>query len=477
MGRWVSTSDTTRGRRSIAPTAMVVLLLTLVACRQPEVGEALPTPSVAPTGIETSQSPTPDTSLTPTAPTTTTPTVVPTLTPPTTTPTGLPSTPIATPSTPSLFANETTGVTDSKIVVCGHAPLTGAAPIARDPSQTNVYWSWINDKGGINGREIEPIIYDDRYTPDGAISAAEKCRANHKAFLVNGVAGVDQITAVASWAKRNKVPYVHGAASTGSIGDNPYQVFVAPDYETQSRLLADYIVTVLKKDKVAMIRLDSPHFEGPANAFKARLAEHGISLVADIAVTADQQNFPYASQLAGAEVVNNFTNPLTWIKITSQLGQSISPYWVAISPIASLNLIPTTLGPFLGGRARVFSATPLFADDATLPYYAEVDRFLDAFTRYTGRARGTADDVDWIAWLTNRQIGDALRAAGRDLTRSSLVAAIEQLDQTGAQASPACRLDFTRDPDARNRRGAWTVNLFVSSGSVWVQEKRCASRF
>jgi len=474
----MSRSSHRSGRRSIAPAASLLLLVLLVACRQPQVDDALPTPGVTPTAVDSTQPPPTSTSATPTATATATGTVLPTLTPPTTTlPTVVPTTPIETPTTPSLFANETTGVTDSKIVICGHAPLTGAAPIARDPSQTNVYWSWLNASGGINGRTVEPIIFDDRYTPDGAISAAEKCRANHKAFLVNGVAGVDQITAVASWAERNKIPYLHGAASTGSIGENPYQFFLAPDYETQSRMLADYIVNVLKKDKVAMIRLDSPHFEGPGNAFKARLAEHGISLTADITVTADQQNFPYSSQLADAEVVNNFTNPLTWLKITSQLGQSITPYWVAISPIASLNLVPTTLGPFLGGRARVFSATPLFADDPSLSYYAEVDRFLDAFVRYTGRARSSADDVDWIAWLTNRQIAEGLRAAGRNLTRSSLVAALESLEQTGAEASPSCRLDFTRDPDSPNRRGAWNVNLFVSAGSVWAQEKRCASRF
>lgn len=453
---------------------MVVLLLTLVACRQPETEEALPTPSVTPTEPSGSATPTatPTSRSTPTASPTSRPTGtgVPTIPTPTLAPT-------QTPTTPSLFTSETTGVTTNKIVVCGHAPLTGAAPIAREPSQTNVYWSWLNDHGGINGRSVEPIIYDDRYTPDGAIAAAEKCRANHKAFLVNGVAGVDQITAVASWAQRNKIPYIHGAASTGSIGENPYQFFVAPDYETQSRLLADYIVNVLKKTKIAMVRFDSPHFAGPAKVFRDRLAEYGITLTDDITVTADQQNFPYASQLADAEVINNFTNPLTWIKMTLQLGQSISPYWVAISPIASLNLVPSTLGPFLGGRARVFSATPFFADDPSLPYYSEIDTFLDAFERYTGHARNTADDVDWIAWLTNRQIAAALAAAGRNLTRTSLAAALEQLDQSAAEASPACRLDFTRDPDSPNRRGSWNVHLFVSAGSVWEQEKRCASRF
>lgn len=365
------------------------------------------------------------------------------------------------------FTDETVGVTSSELTICTHAPITGAAPIQRDPKQLNVYWDWLNDRGGVNGRRVASIVEDDRFTPDGAISVANRCK--DRAFLIAGPAGVDQISAVADWAQQNQVPYVHGPASVGTIGSNPYQFFLAPDYEYQHRLLADYVVKVLGARKVAQVRVDSPHFAQGAAAFRQRLAQHGVSLMADVTVAQGQTSFSgLAGQLQGAEVVNNFTNPVTWINMLGQL-QFLEPRptWVAVSPVAGQNLLVQAFGALVPeGGIQVFYHAPVFPSAQTRTFEA-------AFDKYWGQ--GEPDDIDWLSWVLNHQLAQLLQAAGRDLTRSKLVATIEDTIQTAQQAAPACPLDFPRDPE--HRRGAWSVNVFRSQPGKWTQAATCAERF
>ncbi|MFN2613856.1 MAG: ABC transporter substrate-binding protein, partial [Actinomycetota bacterium] len=183
-----------------------------------------------------------------------------------------------------LFGSETEGLTKNKITICGHVPITGAAPIPHNPERFGqFFFNWVNDSkengglGGIFGRKVRFDAFDDGYYPAGARLAIEKCH-QEGAFMYFGAAGTDQIVNVAKWAEQNHEPYFHGPTSDKDLANYKYSVATGPNYEWQSRLLADYMVKKFGTGvKYAMIRLNSPFFQSAHDAYVDELKKLGVN--------------------------------------------------------------------------------------------------------------------------------------------------------------------------------------------------------
>ena len=95
---------------------------------------------------------------------------------------GVPTGPIS-----GLFESETEGVTKDQITLFVHVPITGAAPIARHANRFGqFYFDYVNKElGGIHGRKVRFLAFDDQYYPAGARAAAEKC-AREGSFIYLG---------------------------------------------------------------------------------------------------------------------------------------------------------------------------------------------------------------------------------------------------------------------------------------------------
>ena len=97
-------------------------------------------------------------------------------------------------------ALNTRGITNEKIVLCAHAALTYADAFQTKPEDFNVFWTDLNSKGGINGRNVEMTYEDDAYDSVQAITAATRC-AGKNPFAILGGIGFDQIPGVRRWAE------------------------------------------------------------------------------------------------------------------------------------------------------------------------------------------------------------------------------------------------------------------------------------
>src|SRR5207244_4888241 len=156
-----------------------------------------------------------------------------------------------------------TGVSDTEIFVGIHAPVSGAAPFPATSFQNGkeVYFDFINDKGGINGRKVKVFFEDDGYNRSQAVSVCKKMVEQNKVFMLVGGGGADQIVACAQYANSVGVPYV--AEGTSEQALNGLQSFFAESmtYKQQSILLGSYIKNVVGKTKVSMVRADTANFE------------------------------------------------------------------------------------------------------------------------------------------------------------------------------------------------------------------------
>lgn len=382
-----------------------------------------------------------------------------------------------------LFPNETEGVTRDRITLCAHIPITGAAPIPHHPDRFGqFYFNYVNEElGGVYGREVRLLAFDDQYYPAGARAAMERC-AREGAFIYIGAAGTDQIVSVAKWAERRQVPYLHGPTSIRDLGGFQYNVHAGPNYEYQHELLADYLVQRFGTNvKYGMIRVNSPFFEAGHDAYVQALARHGVRLAVDRVVQKDESNFTdlfFELQSQGVAVVNNFTTPNIWIKMLKQKPASYDPWWTVVSPAAGYNIIAQALGE---GKAVIFHHFNPACECATyqeeeisqhrdLPWYGSIQEFLRIFRTYSPEQDPPPDDIDYASYLGAKSLHRILLALGPNPTRTRLWSLLQTYRETPEQAFPGCPADFTRNNE---RMGAWRVNVFELRTGVWKQIATC----
>lgn len=383
-----------------------------------------------------------------------------------------------------LFASETEGITKDTITLCGHVPITGAAPIPHHPSRFGqFYFDSVNqEQGGVHSRKVRFLVYDDRYYPAGAREAAENC-ARQGAFIYLGAAGTDQIVSVAKWAEDRRVPYLHGPASIRDLKGLTYNAHVGPTYEYQHELLADYLVKKFGKSTgYGVIRVNSPYFDAGKEAYARALAKHGITLAVDRAVQKDESQFSdvfFELTDKNVGVVNNFTTPNIWIKMLRQRPPNYNPTWTAVSPVAGFNIVAQALSG--SGNALVLhhfnpacNCTDFRTDvDASLPWFSDIQTFLSVFKRYSPEQDPPPDDFDYASYLSARGLHRILLKLGPQPTRTKLWELIRGYSETPAETFPACPGDFTRSTD---RIGAWRVNVLKLNVNKWQQVTDCIDR-
>src|SRR5204862_2522187 len=122
-------------------------------------------------------------------------------------------------------AADRTGVSDTKIRIGIHAPITAAAPFPQNAFDKgkDVYWKYLAEKGGIFGRNVEIVFRDDQFNPSRAVQVCREMVEQEKVFILLGAAGSEQITACARYADSMGVPYLSaGVNEDGLTGLTTY---------------------------------------------------------------------------------------------------------------------------------------------------------------------------------------------------------------------------------------------------------------
>jgi branched-chain amino acid transport system substrate-binding protein len=384
------------------------------------------------------------------------------------------------------FSSETEGVTKDQITLCTHVPITGAAPIPHNSARFGqFYFDYVNKElGGINGRRVRFLAYDDQYYPAGARAAMEKCR-QQGTFIYLGAAGTDQIVSVAKWAEQHRVPYLHGPTSDRDLGGFKYEVELGPNYEYQSRLLADYQYKRFgNKVNYAMLRINSPYFDAAHDAYVSQLKKYGIKLKVDRVVQKDEKQFQdifYQLSSTHVGVINNFTTPNIWLTMLNQMPPGYNPWWTAISPVAGFNIVAAALSK-AHAKAVVFShfnpachCTYYNTDlDTSLKWAADEQNFLKIFRKYSPEQNPPPDDFDYSAYLAAKGLQRILLALGPSPTRTALFDLLATYKESAAVTFPACPGDFTVQPGSR--RGGWKVNVFELDTDKWKQIESCVDK-
>ena len=149
-----------------------------------------------------------------------------------------------------------TGATDTEIKIGNVEAYSGPASAYGVIGKTeDAYFRMINDQGGINGRKINFISYDDGYSPPKTVEQVRKLIESDEVFLVFNALGTPTQNAVQKYHNAKKVPQLFlatGASKWNDPKDYPWTMGFQPSYRVEARIFAKYILKSKPDAKVAV---------------------------------------------------------------------------------------------------------------------------------------------------------------------------------------------------------------------------------
>ena len=157
----------------------------------------------------------------------------------------------------SASAADQPGVSETEIRIGGTFPFSGPASSLGNVGRGLIaYIKSINDRGGINGRRINFIAYDDSYSPPKAVEQTRRLIESDEVSFIFGSVGTQSIAATIKYVNASKVPHlfvVSGASKFANFEDYPYTTVGMPSYLGEGAVYASYIDETLPHEKVALL--------------------------------------------------------------------------------------------------------------------------------------------------------------------------------------------------------------------------------
>ena len=348
-------------------------------------------------------------------------------------------------STVPAQAAETTGVTATTIKLGISSPKTGSAGLVygKLPGAMKAYFDYINANGGVNGRKITLVARDDKYLPTLAATQTKNLILDDKVFALVGALGTAthaRAYTAASLAKNNVPDLFVNTGFSGFTNKTKYPTAFAvlPSYAMEAKIMANFIKDnpALKPQASFLIAQDDEFGIDGVGGFKS--AGHTFSdkpilypqggLTAALAEGA----LTLLSAAPGKPVLVLFgttDSTATILKAAEKLALTTKFTFIAGSVGGDANTLLA-----LGVKATTVDgiiAASFFPDakDSTDEY---VKQFTAINTKYNPGV--TFDNIVLQGMNSAMLTVQALRAAGKNLTRAGLIKAIESKGSTFASA-------------------------------------------
>ncbi|GIJ46902.1 ABC transporter substrate-binding protein [Virgisporangium aliadipatigenens] len=329
-------------------------------------------------------------------------------------------------------SGDTTGVTDTEILFGTHMPLTGpaSAGYSKIAPATKAYFDYVNAQGGVHGRKITYKIKDDTYNPATTNTVVRELVLQDKVFAILNGLGTPTHTGVLEFLKSNKVPDLFVASGSRSWNQPekfPHTFGFNTDYTVEGKILGTYIKKTWPDQKVCFFGQNDDFGQDSLAGLETVLGADKIVAKQNY-VTTNTNVAPQVAELAkaGCQVVYGATVPgftALLIGTAAKLpGGTFKPQWVISQVGADLLTVGTTLGaakPLLKGMVSDNYLPSVY--DATDPW---IKLFKDINDKYNAGVQFDGNIVYGMAvgYLTVQ----ALQRAGKNLTRESVVAAVEK---------------------------------------------------
>ena len=191
----------------------------------------------------------------------------------------------ATLASPPALAQNGPGVTDKEIKIGNTMPYSGpASGYSSQGRATTAYFNMINAKGGINGRKINLLSYDDGYSPPKTVEQTRKLVEQDEVLATFGQLGTPTNSAIHKYMNQKKVPHLFvstGASKWDDPKNFPYTIPLYPNYVMEGRVAGKYIAKEKPDGKIAILYQNDDSGKDYVKGFKEGLGAKASQVVVE----------------------------------------------------------------------------------------------------------------------------------------------------------------------------------------------------
>jgi branched-chain amino acid transport system substrate-binding protein len=326
------------------------------------------------------------------------------------------------------------GITETSIKIGGSYPFSGPASAYRSIRDgANAYFEYVNSKGGVGGRKIEFITYDDAYEPARAVTNARRLIEQDQVFALFNTLGTPNNLAMWDYVNQQEVPHLF-VATGGSywgadISKHPWTTGWQPTYPTEAKIYAEFLKQEEPDATVAVLFQNDAFGEDLLGAFEKGIEGSDLKIVAKESYeVTDPTAAPQVQKLAAsdADVFLDITTPKFGAQAIATVAKTDwKPLHILNNVSASKQLVLTPVG--LENAEGIISTAyfkdpedPQWEDDAAMMEYK------DGIKQFAPRADPN-EPFNTYGWAAASTMVKALEGM-QEPTRESLMESVRSMD-------------------------------------------------
>ena len=320
------------------------------------------------------------------------------------------------------------GATDTEIKIGNIMPYSGPASAYGVIGKTEAaYFKKINDAGGINGRKINFISYDDAYSPPKAVEQARKLVESDEVLLIFNSLGTPSNSAIQKYMNSKKVPQLFvatGATKWNDPKNFPWTMGWQPSYQSETQIYAKYLLKNKPDAKIAVLYQNDDYGKDYLKGLKDGLGAKASQMI--IAEESFETTEPTIDshivklKSSGADVFIDIATP----KFAAQAIKKVAE--IDWKPLHFLNNVSASVGSVLKpagfqNAQEIISAA--YLKDASDPQW-DNDPGMKEFSAFLTKDFPDGDKLDQgtiVGYSVAQTLVQVLKQCGDNLTRENVM--------------------------------------------------------
>jgi branched-chain amino acid transport system substrate-binding protein len=370
----------------------------------------------------------------------------------------------------------TPGVTSTQILIGGTVPLSGQASAfgAVGPA-ANAYFKYVNARGGVHGRKIKYLYRDDGYDPSRTLDQTRELVEQDKVFAIFNTVGTEHTIAIRGYLNAIKVPEVFAGTGASKVGRSyrqfPWTMGYLPSFEGEGAIYGRYVLAHRSKARIAVLYENSDYGNDLLHGLQRGLGKQRGKIVAKVSYEVTDTDI--RSQIARLRASRADTF-MVFALPTYAIQAFVDAYKLGWFPrffVSAVSIEPTIMSIArmnTRGKETNNALSFAFVKDPTSPRWKRdpaVALYKKILKRYDKGAR-PSDVYNWYGMTVAYSMVDALRHAGRNLTRQSFMRAVTHMNERSnpfllpgvyVRTSPTNYFPIAKARMVRYRKALWVL--------------------
>jgi branched-chain amino acid transport system substrate-binding protein len=320
------------------------------------------------------------------------------------------------------------GATDTEIKIGNIMPYSGPASAYGVIGRTEAaYFKMINDAGGINGRKINFISYDDGYSPPKTVEQARKLVESDEVLFIFNSLGTPTNSAIQKYMNSKKVPQLFvatGATKWNDPRNFPWTMGYQPSYQSETQIYAKYILKNKPDAKIAVLYQNDDYgkdyLKGLTDGLGAKAASMIVAKESFETTEPSIDDHIVKLKSSGANVFIDISTPKFAAQAIKKVGE------IQWEPLHFLNNVSASVGSVIKPAGYAYAQNIISAaylKDASDPQWND-DPGMKEFYAFLAKDFPEGDRLDQsteVGYGVSQTLVQVLKQCGDNLTRENIM--------------------------------------------------------